>query len=78
MSCVAIFTDRYTFRGGGTNVPHKLGTAEPPGTAGLAGAAGPTGAVGPARCGRPCRYGRTCPVPRLQSESSPSPRAQLG
>jgi hypothetical protein len=40
MSCVAIFMDRYTFRGKGTNVPHELGTAAPLGTAGPAGAAG--------------------------------------
>jgi hypothetical protein len=32
----------------GTNVPHGLGTAEPPG------AVGPAGAAGPARCGRTC------------------------
>jgi hypothetical protein len=49
--------------GKGTNVPHELGTTAPPGTA------DPAGAVGPARCGR------TCPVPHLQSESRPSPRA---
>jgi hypothetical protein len=30
------------------------------------------------RHGRPCRCRRTCPVPRLRSESHPSPRAQLG
>jgi hypothetical protein len=41
--------DRYTFRGEGTNVPHELGTAGPPGTTGLAGAANPAGAAGPAR-----------------------------
>jgi hypothetical protein len=71
MSCVAIFMDRYTFRGGeGTNVPHELGTAAPPGTVGPAGAPGPAGVVGPAKCGR------TCPMPRLRSESSPSPCAQ--
>jgi hypothetical protein len=33
--------DRYTFRGGGTNVPHEPGTAAPTGTAGPAGAAAP-------------------------------------
>jgi hypothetical protein len=58
--------------GEGTNVPHELGTAGPPGTTGLAGAANPAGAVGPARWG--CTY----PVPRPQSQSSPSSRAQLG
>jgi hypothetical protein len=59
-------------------VPHELGMAEPPSTTGLAGEADPAGAVGPARCGHPCRCGRTYPVPHLQSESSPSPCAQLG
>jgi hypothetical protein len=58
--------DRYTFGGGGTSVPHELGTTASPGTT------GPVGAAGPARCAR------TCPVPRLRSESRPSPRAQLG
>jgi hypothetical protein len=33
--------DRYTFRGKGTNVPHELGTAAPPGVLGPAGAAAP-------------------------------------
>jgi hypothetical protein len=64
--------DKYTVRGKGTNVPHKLGTAAPPGTTGPAGATGLAGAAGPARCDR------TCPVPRLRSESCTSPRAQLG
>jgi hypothetical protein len=64
--------DRYTFRGGVTNVPHELGTTAPPSTVGPAGAASLAGAAGPARCGH------TYPVPCLRSESSPSPRAQLG
>jgi hypothetical protein len=73
MSCVVIFMGRYTFRGGnGTNVPHELGTVAPPGTTCLAGEAGTVGVAGSARCGH------TCTVPRLRSESRPSPRAQLG
>jgi hypothetical protein len=32
----------------------------------------------PGRCGGPCRCGRTCPVPRPQSQTLPSLRAQLG
>jgi hypothetical protein len=32
--------------GKGTNVPHELGMAAPPGTTALAGAAGPAGAAG--------------------------------
>jgi hypothetical protein len=40
--CVAIFMDRYTFRGeNGVNVTHEPGTTASPGTAGPAGAAGP-------------------------------------
>jgi hypothetical protein len=43
--------DRYIFRGGGgTNVPHELGTAAPPGTAGPAGAACLVGAAETAPC----------------------------
>jgi hypothetical protein len=52
--------------GKGTNVPHELGTAAPPSMV------GPAGVAGPARCGR------TCPMLRPRSQSSPSPREQLG
>jgi hypothetical protein len=45
--------DRYTFRGNGTNVPHELGTATPPGTDGHAGAAGMAVAAGPAGAATP-------------------------
>jgi hypothetical protein len=45
---------KYTFRGGGTNVPHELGTTAPPGMAGPAGVADLAGAAGPTRCGRTC------------------------
>jgi hypothetical protein len=40
MRCVAIFMDRYTFRGG-TNVPHEPGTAAAQARPALPGAAAP-------------------------------------
>jgi hypothetical protein len=64
--------------GKGTNVPHVLGTAAPPGMAGLAGAAGLARAAGPAGAASPVKCGRTCPLPRPQSRTLSSPRAQLG
>jgi hypothetical protein len=51
--------DMYTFRGGGTNMPHELGTTAPPGTTSpagvgsLAGAAGPAGVAAPGPCMSP-------------------------
>jgi hypothetical protein len=56
--------------GKGTNVPHELGTAAPPGIAGPAGAAGLAGAAGPAKCGRtyPCHVlGPEHFLPRVQN-----------
>jgi hypothetical protein len=64
--------DRYTFRGKrnqrATRARHDRTTRHDR----------PCRCGRPDSCGQPCRCGSTCPVPHIRSESSLSPRAQIG